>query len=242
MFCLSEPLSVTQIHQTTAEAFSCRSITHIVFLTKFYRAASLHTKSQSSHLPLVSLSFQQQPSALSSLSQTHTAPLFPVLSLPSFSRLQNSSVEAFKGLLIPLILALRWHQCLPRFIISHGQTLSLVNTATVSRGSVYGTSWHERLELPASIWHCRLLRHDSHSTHFPCQTEISISLLFLSFVAFRPSISPVFRFFALHGFMFTHVYVHPNNNMSAQTINVRDKNTDNTRPFIQEILGAISSG
>lgn len=43
------------------------------------------------------------------LSQKHTAPLFPVLSSPGFSRLQNSSVEAFKGLLIPLILALRWH-------------------------------------------------------------------------------------------------------------------------------------
>lgn len=43
-YVLNETLSVTQIHQAAA-AFSCRSITHTAFLTKFYRAVSLHTKS-----------------------------------------------------------------------------------------------------------------------------------------------------------------------------------------------------
>jgi len=47
-YVLNETLSVTQIYQTAAAAaaaFSCRSITHTAFLTKFYRAVSPHTKS-----------------------------------------------------------------------------------------------------------------------------------------------------------------------------------------------------
>ena len=66
--------------------------------------------------------------------------------------------------------------------------------------------------------------------------HISLSYLFSLSLSVSLSLPPVFRFFALHGFTFTHVYVRPNINMSAQTINARHKNTDNTRPFIQEIL------